>query len=378
MEHEKIFKKIAAISKKSKLPVYVVGGFVRDLFLDGVEKKDYDFVVEGSGLAFAKLLDDALKQEGSLIEFPDFDTARYVVGEGEKKVELEFAGARSETYTAHSRKPLVSETTLQKDLERRDFTVNAMAIPMSVWGTKIVPNQETLIDAVIDPFAGKKDLAAKILRTPLDPEFLQFSPPPSSSPPRLPWPVPMCGTYNRITLIEKTNERSKSGKTIYKGICDCGEVRYLVGSSVKSGHIKSCGCLKREMVCKKNKDNAYDLSGTTVGMLTVIRKTGRIKQTQHEYECLCKCGRTTYAYTSQLVKGNKKERKSCGCIQGQNFYDDLTGKKFNNVLVIGDDGTRTKNFQVLWLCQCQECGKEWPWSSLHFEDVLDPMDIWLY
>jgi hypothetical protein len=171
--------------------------------------------------------------------------------------------------------------------------------------------------------------------------------------------VDLCGKYNRITLIEKTNERSKSGKTIYKGICDCGEVRYLVGSSVKSGHIKSCGCLKREMVCKKNKDNAYDLSGTTVGMLTVIRKTGRIKQTQHEYECLCKCGRTTYAYTSQLVKGNKKERKSCGCIQGQNFYDDLTGKKFNNVLVIGDDGTRTKNFQVLWLCQCQECGKEW-------------------
>ncbi len=171
MEYEKVFKKIAAISKKSKLPVSVVGGFVRDLFLTGVEKKDYDFVVEGSGLAFAKLVDEAYKQKGSLIEFPDFDTARYILGEGGEAVELEFAGARSEKYTADSRKPVVTATTLEQDLERRDFTVNAMAIPITLWGKKVVPTAEALFAGVIDPFNGKVDLADKILRTPLDPDI---------------------------------------------------------------------------------------------------------------------------------------------------------------------------------------------------------------
>ncbi len=168
MEYEKIFKKIASLSKKNKLPVSVVGGFVRDLFLTGIEKKDYDFVVEGSGIAFAKLVDEAYKEKGSLVEFPDFDTARYILGEGDEAVELEFAGARAEKYDTNSRKPLVSETTLVQDLERRDFTVNAMAIPVALWGKKALPTVDELFASVTDPFNGKADLADKILRTPLD------------------------------------------------------------------------------------------------------------------------------------------------------------------------------------------------------------------
>ena len=89
---QSIFKKINSVSKKTKTPVYIVGGFVRDYLMDVDQKKDLDFVVVGSGLEFAKKFDSAVKKIGSLVEFPEFDTARYVWGEGEKQIILEFAG----------------------------------------------------------------------------------------------------------------------------------------------------------------------------------------------------------------------------------------------------------------------------------------------
>jgi tRNA nucleotidyltransferase/poly(A) polymerase len=184
---DELLKIIAKLAKKEKTPVYFVGGFVRDLLLRRTQKKDIDFVVEGSGLVFAKFLDRALKEEGSLVEFPDFDTARYVVSQDEEVINIEFAGARSEKYESHSRKPMVEQTTLEQDLSRRDFTVNAMAIAIDDLKFPLLTKEgsgevATALTAtppslplvrggkLIDPFSGQKDLEDKILKTPLDPD----------------------------------------------------------------------------------------------------------------------------------------------------------------------------------------------------------------
>lgn len=180
---EKIFKKINTLSKKNKTPAYLVGGFVRDLLLGREQKKDIDFVVEGSGLAFAKEFDKSMKEEGSLIEFPDFDTARYLIPLNEEKtemLELEFAGARTEKYDPASRKPVVEKTTLEQDLSRRDFTVNAMALDVRTYEKYESTKSKKRVQhppatplkggLLIDPFDGQKDLKEKILRTPLDPD----------------------------------------------------------------------------------------------------------------------------------------------------------------------------------------------------------------
>lgn len=167
MDIKEILKTIYKVAKVEKVEVYVVGGYVRDELLGNPNRKDIDFVVTGSGLEFAKAFDKELKQLGSLVEFPDFDTARYVFTEdlvdGGKKVllEIEFAGARSEEYEKKSRKPKVKFTSLEEDLKRRDFTVNAMC-------RKIVANGK--LDEVLDLFGGQKDLKNKILKTPLDPD----------------------------------------------------------------------------------------------------------------------------------------------------------------------------------------------------------------
>ncbi len=167
MNVKNILKSIHAVSKQEGTDVYAVGGYVRDLLLGIGTKKDIDFVVIGSGLAFAKKLDEYLSEEGSLVEFPDFDTARYVFtreledGSKEKLFEIEFAGARSESYDDNSRKPKVVATTLEEDLKRRDFTVNAMARKVIASG---------LSSKIMDPFGGQDDLGKKVLRTPLDPD----------------------------------------------------------------------------------------------------------------------------------------------------------------------------------------------------------------
>ncbi|MBT4071588.1 MAG: HD domain-containing protein [Candidatus Magasanikbacteria bacterium] len=156
---------IYTVSKNTNVDIYAVGGFVRDELLGKKEKKDVDFLVLGSGLEFARALDEEMKEAGSLVEFPDFDTARYVFVDREENnkvlLELEFAGARREKYDSESRKPIVESTTLEEDLERRDFTVNAMARKV---GKKGIEKE------IVDLFGGKKDLEEKILRTPLGPD----------------------------------------------------------------------------------------------------------------------------------------------------------------------------------------------------------------
>ena len=184
-----IFKVISAVAKTEKTPVYIVGGFVRDYLMGREQSKDVDFVVVGSGLAFAKALDKKMKEAGSLVEFADFDTARYVFEDG---LTIEFAGARAEKYHVDSRKPAVAVATLEHDLQRRDFTVNAMAIAVADFvkmssrdvtrrGISVPSSERTEISrrfaprndkcVIVDLFNGQKDLEDKILRTPLDPDI---------------------------------------------------------------------------------------------------------------------------------------------------------------------------------------------------------------
>lgn len=165
-----VFKIISATSKKTKTAVYIVGGFVRDFILGIEQKRDLDFVVEGSGIDFARALDKSKKIFGNLVEFSDFDTARYIIGEGEEAIVLEFAGARSESYAPDSRKPKVKIASLTEDLSRRDFTVNAMALPVELFAKVKKPQLVQIKKSLIDPCSGQKDLKQRILRTPLEPD----------------------------------------------------------------------------------------------------------------------------------------------------------------------------------------------------------------
>ncbi len=175
MNAKQVFQTIGALSKDTGTDVYIVGGYVRDQLLERDVKKDLDFVVLGSGLEFAKAFAAQFGEEdGRLIEFEDFDTARYVFlesveqevieGEQEKQykvlMEVEFAGARKESYRSESRKPVVEEATLEEDLSRRDFTVNAMA-------QQVLPDGS--LGDVVDPYNGTQDIKDRILKTPLDP-----------------------------------------------------------------------------------------------------------------------------------------------------------------------------------------------------------------
>src|SRR3989338_203904 len=170
MDLAKVFKQLKKTSEETGQASYLVGGYVRDLLLGKELRKDLDLVVEGSGLAFAKAFDKQLKEAGRLIEFPDFDTARYLLPVSEtEQLELEFAGARSEAYRSTSRKPKVEPATLEKDLARRDFTINAMAVPVAVFAKAKSPSKATIVKNIVDPFGGQADLKEKIIRTPLDP-----------------------------------------------------------------------------------------------------------------------------------------------------------------------------------------------------------------
>lgn len=132
---------------------FVIGGYVRDCFL-GRKSKDIDIVVEGSGTAFARAVGKKVHSRVSVFE--NFGTAmlRY------HGIEVEFVGARKESYSHDSRNPIVENGTLQDDQQRRDFTINAMAFSL----------QKEDFGALVDPFGGIKDLAAGIIRTPMDPD----------------------------------------------------------------------------------------------------------------------------------------------------------------------------------------------------------------
>jgi poly(A) polymerase len=152
---EEILRRVGAVADELGLEAYVVGGYVRDCFLQR-PSKDIDFVTVGSGIELARAVARKLGRKAHLSVFKNFGTAQVKWGE----VELEFVGARRESYSHDSRKPIVEDGTLEDDISRRDFTVNAMAICINADG----------FGNVVDMFGGQSDMERRVLRTPLDPD----------------------------------------------------------------------------------------------------------------------------------------------------------------------------------------------------------------
>jgi len=149
-----IFNKIATAAAYLQMPCYVIGGFVRDKII-GRNTKDIDVVCIGDGIALAHTSADQFSQKPSVNFFKNFGTAQFKIDD----VDIEFVGARKESYTCDSRKPQVEAGSLKDDQDRRDFTINALAISL---------NKENFGE-LIDPFNGINDIKDKILRTPLLP-----------------------------------------------------------------------------------------------------------------------------------------------------------------------------------------------------------------
>jgi poly(A) polymerase len=152
---QQILTRVGEIADQKNIPVYVVGGYVRDQFLKRADK-DIDFVVVGDGPQMARAVASGLHARNITI-YDKFGTALVELAD----YKLEFVGARKESYRGDSRKPMVEPADLSADLRRRDFTINAMAIGLN----------KSVRGELIDPFNGYADLHKGIIRTPLDPEI---------------------------------------------------------------------------------------------------------------------------------------------------------------------------------------------------------------
>lgn len=150
---DEIFSIVSKVAEEKGVRAFVIGGYVRDCFL-GRPSKDIDIVVEGSGIGLAEAVGERVHSRVSV--FRNFGTAMLKY----HGTEIEFVGARKESYRRDSRKPIVENGTLEDDQFRRDFTINAMAFSL----------QKDDFGALVDPFGGIRDLAAGIIRTPLDPD----------------------------------------------------------------------------------------------------------------------------------------------------------------------------------------------------------------
>ena len=151
-----IFKLIKSCSDELQQDSYAIGGYVRDIFLNRTSK-DIDIVTLGKGIDLAELVHKKLGEGAHLSTFKNFGTAQIKFEE----IEVEFVGARKESYSRDSRKPIVEDGSLQDDQNRRDFTINALAIGVS----------EKNFGQLLDPFGGMEDLKNGIIRTPLDPDI---------------------------------------------------------------------------------------------------------------------------------------------------------------------------------------------------------------
>lgn len=151
-----IFHIISSIADKLGVECYVVGGYVRDIFLQR-KSNDIDVVVVGSGIQIATELKNSLGKKAHVSIFRNFGTAQVKY----KGLEIEFVGARKESYTRGSRKPIVENGSLEDDQNRRDFTINALAICLN----------KARFGELVDPFDGIYDMEDGIIRTPLDPDI---------------------------------------------------------------------------------------------------------------------------------------------------------------------------------------------------------------
>ncbi|WP_129717832.1 CCA tRNA nucleotidyltransferase [Pedobacter sp. SYP-B3415] len=152
-----VFETLARVAAEENVQAFVIGGFVRDIFLHR-SSKDIDIVVLGNGIDFAEKAGKKLHTKVSV--FKNFGTAML----RHQDLEVEFVGARKESYRSDSRKPIVENGSLEDDQQRRDFTINALAISLNA-GT---------YGQLVDPFGGLEDMENRLIRTPLDPE-LTFS-----------------------------------------------------------------------------------------------------------------------------------------------------------------------------------------------------------
>lgn len=152
-----IFRTISKASKNLNLESYIIGGYVRDFLLNRGEAKDIDIVAVGSGIDLAQEVSKLLPGKPKVSIFKSYGTAMLKNG----GMELEFVGARKESYTEESRNPAVENGTLEDDQNRRDFTINALALSLS----------DENFGELLDPFNGIEDLQKKIIRTPLDPDI---------------------------------------------------------------------------------------------------------------------------------------------------------------------------------------------------------------
>ncbi|MGQ2982654.1 CCA tRNA nucleotidyltransferase [Flavobacterium sp.] len=153
----KIFSITSQAAKELDVKSYVVGGFVRDLLLKRDFKKDIDIVAVGSGIDLAQKVSSLLPRKPKVQVFKTYGTAMLKF----EDIDIEFVGARKESYTEESRNPHVETGTLEDDQNRRDFTINAMALSLD----------ENNFGALVDPFNGIGDLKDKVIRTPLDPDI---------------------------------------------------------------------------------------------------------------------------------------------------------------------------------------------------------------
>jgi putative nucleotidyltransferase with HDIG domain len=151
-----IFKTLADCANQLGVDAYVIGGYVRDIYLER-ESNDIDVVTIGKGIELAELVHKKLGEEAHLSVFKNFGTAQVKIND----LEIEFVGARKESYNRNSRNPIVEDGTLEDDQNRRDFTINALAIGLS----------KTTFGKLLDPFNGIQDIENKIIKTPLEPEI---------------------------------------------------------------------------------------------------------------------------------------------------------------------------------------------------------------
>jgi poly(A) polymerase len=154
--NSEIFKVVSAQAGELGFETYVIGGYVRDLILER-PSKDIDIVTIGNGIKLAKQVAQKLNRNIRVNIFKNFGTAQFKYN----GIEIEFVGARKESYRKDSRKPVVEDGTVEDDQNRRDFTINALAISLNA----------NNFGALIDPFGGVEDLNRKIIRTPLDPDI---------------------------------------------------------------------------------------------------------------------------------------------------------------------------------------------------------------
>ncbi len=152
---DSLFQQLSSLTEKHGFKAFLIGGYVRDLLLNRTSK-DIDIVVEGSGIAFAEKVSKALKASEVKV-FKNFGTAMVKT----TKWEIEFVGARKESYSRNSRKPIVEDGTLEDDQKRRDFTINALSIDLS----------KSNFGEIHDPFNGIQDLKNQLIKTPLEPQI---------------------------------------------------------------------------------------------------------------------------------------------------------------------------------------------------------------